>query len=327
MQLARGVCKEEKQKRYFGYNVTYQSCEKHETMKRNNTMTSKTQNQHIRIGELNRLKVVRDTDFGLYLQAEDFEEVLLPNIYVMEDEMPMEALVDVFVYTDSEDRPVATTKMPYAKLGEYGYFTVVDYKSYGAFVNWGLPKDLFVPLSQQKEYFNIGKKYILRICLDEQTGRLYGTQKIGQYFNRSMKGMHQNKELEVLVIAKTPLGYKVVADNQYEGMLFDNEIFEEIGVGDRKKAYIKTVRKDGKLDLSLQPIGKKAKVDEGEQKVMELLEAHSGELPFTYKSDAEEIQKVFGMSKKNFKRTLTALLEQNRIILTDKSIVQEKKGE
>lgn len=327
MQLARGVCKEEKQKRYFGYNVTYQSCEKHETMKRNNTMTSKTQNQHIRIGELNRLKVVRDTDFGLYLQAEDFEEVLLPNIYVMEDEMPMEALVDVFVYTDSEDRPVATTKMPYAKLGEYGYFTVVDYKSYGAFVNWGLPKDLFVPLSQQKEYFNIGKKYILRICLDEQTGRLYGTQKIGQYFNRSMKGMHQNKELEVLVIAKTPLGYKVVADNQYEGMLFDNEIFEEIGVGDRKKAYIKTVRKDGKLDLSLQPIGKKAKVDEGEQKVMELLEAHGGELPFTYKSDAEEIQKVFGMSKKNFKRTLTALLEQNRIILTDKSIVQEKKGE
>ncbi|MFA7026541.1 MAG: S1-like domain-containing RNA-binding protein [Sulfurovum sp.] len=290
-------------------------------------MTSKTQNQHIRIGELNRLKVVRDTDFGLYLQAEDFEEVLLPNIYVMEDEMPMEALVDVFVYTDSEDRPVATTKMPYAKLGEYGYFTVVDYKSYGAFVNWGLPKDLFVPLSQQKEYFNIGKKYILRICLDEQTGRLYGTQKIGQYFNRSMKGMHQNKELEVLVIAKTPLGYKVVADNQYEGMLFDNEIFEEIGVGDRKKAYIKTVRKDGKLDLSLQPIGKKAKVDEGEQKVMELLEAHGGELPFTYKSDAEEIQKVFGMSKKNFKRTLTALLEQNRIILTDKSIVQEKKGE
>ncbi|MDD3591518.1 MAG: S1-like domain-containing RNA-binding protein [Sulfurovum sp.] len=296
-------------------------------MKRNNTMASTTQNQHIRIGELNRLKVVRDTDYGLYLQAQDFEEVLLPNIYVMEDEMPMEALVDVFVYTDSEDRPVATTKMPYAKLGEYGYFTVVDYKSYGAFVNWGLPKDLFVPLSQQKEYFNIGKKYILRICLDEQTGRLYGTQKIGQYFNRSMKGLHQNKALEVLVIAKTPLGYKVVADNQYEGMLFDNEIFEEIGIGDRKKAYIKTVRKDGKLDLSLQPIGKKAKVDEGEQKVMELLAAHSGELPFTYKSDAEEIQKVFGMSKKNFKRTLTALLEQNRIILTDESIVKVKEGE
>jgi len=289
-------------------------------------MSSITQNQHIKIGELNRLKVVRDTDFGLYLQAQDSQEVLLPNSYVMEDEMPMEALIDVFVYTDSEDRPVATTKMPYAKLGEYGYFTVVGYKSYGAFVNWGLPKDLFVPLSQQKEYFTIGKKYILRICQDRQTGRLYGTQKIGQYFNRSMKGMHQNKALEVLVIAKTPLGYKVVADNQYEGMLFENEIFEKIGIGERKKAYIKTVRKDGKLDLSLQPIGKKAKVDEGEQKVLKLLAAHSGELPFTYKSDAEEIWKLFGMSKKNFKRTLTSLLEQNKIMLTKESIVKVSEG-
>lgn len=283
-------------------------------------MTSKTQNQHIKIGELNTLKVERDTDYGLYLTAEDSEEVLLPNVYVMEDEMFIGTLIDVFVYTDSEDRPVATTKMPYAKLGEYGYFTVVDYKSYGAFVNWGLPKDLFVPLSQQKEYFNIGKKYILRICLDEQTGRLYGTQKIGKYFNRSMKGLHQNKVLDVLVIAKTPLGYKVIAENQYEGMLFDNEIFEEIGVGERKKAYVKIVRKDGKLDLSLQPIGKNKKVDEGEQKILEQLEAHGGELPFTYKSDAEEIKKVFGMSKKNFKRTLTALLEQKKVDLTEDSI-------
>jgi predicted RNA-binding protein (virulence factor B family) len=290
-------------------------------------MTSQTQNQHIKIGELNRLKVERDTDYGLYLAAQDLEEVLLPNVYVMEDEMPLDALIDVFIYTDSEDRPVATTKMPYAKLGEYGYFTVVDYKSYGAFVNWGLPKDLFVPLSQQKEYFNIGKKYILRICLDEQTGRLYGTQKIGKYFNRTMKGLHQNKELEVLVMAKTPLGYKVIADNQYEGMLFDNEIFEAIQVGDRKKAYIKTVRKDGKLDMSLQPIGKKAKVDEGEQKVLDQLEAHSDKLPFTYKSDAEEIKKLFGMSKKNFKRTLTALLEQNKIKLTDEGILKVKEGE
>lgn len=287
-------------------------------------MPPKTQNQHINIGRINTLKVERDTDYGLYLAAQDLEVVLLPNVYVMEEEMEIGTLLDVFVYTDSEDRPVATTKMPYAMLGEYGYFTVVDYKSYGAFVNWGLPKDLFVPLSQQKEYFNIGKKYILRICLDEQTGRLYGTQKIGKYFNRTMKGLHQNKELDVLVMAKTPLGYKVITDNQYEGMLFDNEIFEALHVGDRKKAYIKTVRKDGKLDLSLQPIGKKAKVDEGEQKILEQLEAQGGALPFTYKSDAEEIKKVFGMSKKNFKRTLTALLEQNKIKLTEESIVNLK---
>ena len=285
---------------------------------------TKTQNEQIKIGEVNTLKIERDTDYGYYLVAKDYNEVLLPNIYIMEDEMPMGSLLDVFIYTDSEDRPVATTKMPYAKLGEYGYFTVVDYKSYGAFVNWGLPKDLFVPLSQQKEYFTISKKYLLRVCLDEQTGRLYGTQKIGKYFNREMKGLHQNKVLDAIVLAKTPLGYKVVADNQYEGMLFENEIFEPIKVGDQKKVYIKTVRKDGKLDLSLQPIGKQAKIGEAEGSILKRLEEAGGELPFTYKSDAEEIQKVFGLSKKNFKRTLTALIEKKEIILLDNAIKAAK---
>ena len=284
-------------------------------------MKNTIEDTYIKIGEANVLKAARESEFGLFLSAQDGEEVLLPNAYVQKEEMPLGALLNVFIYTDSEDRPVATTKLPYAKLGEYGYFTVVDYKSYGAFVDWGLPKDLFVPLSQQKEYFNIGKKYILRICLDEQTKRLYGTQKIGKYFNRDMKGLHPNKEMQVLIIAKTPLGYKVVADNQYEGMLFDNEIFEETNIGDTKKAYIKTVRKDGKLDLALQPLGKKAKTDEAQQKILQLLAENKGRLPFTYKSDAQEIQNMFQLSKKNFKHTLTALIESNQIILEEDGIV------
>ncbi|HSR74241.1 MAG TPA: S1-like domain-containing RNA-binding protein [Sulfurovum sp.] len=290
-------------------------------MQKDTMNAEKSKNLTINIGEINTLEVTRDTDYGYFLEAKDGNEILLPNVYVMEDEMPMGSLIDVFVYTDSEDRPVATTKMPYAKLGEYGYFTVVDYKSYGAFVNWGLPKDLFVPLSQQKEYFNIGKKYLLRVCLDEQTGRLFGTQKIGKYFNRDMKGLHQNKELDAIVLAKTPLGFKVVADNQYEGMLFSNEIFEEIRIGDRKKVYIKSVRKDGKLDLSLQPIGKQAKISEAEHTILQLLKEADGTLPFTYKSDAEAIKKVFGMSKKNFKRTLTELIENQKIQLLEDAIV------
>jgi len=294
--------------------------EKSETIETVKPTTEKIRNKTINIGEVNTLKIERDTDFGYYLTAEDFNEVLLPNVYIMEDEMPMGSLLDVFIYTDSEDRPVATTKMPYAKLGEYGYFTVVDYKSYGAFVNWGLPKDLFVPLSQQKEYFTLGKKYLLRVCLDEQTGRLFATQKIGKYFNREMKGLHQNKVLDAIVLAKTPLGYKVVADNQYEGMLFNNEIFENIKIGDRKKVYIKAVRKDFKLDLSLQPIGIQAKIEEAEGTVIQLLKEANGELPFTYKSDADEIKKVFGMSKKNFKRTLTELIEEKKIELLNSSI-------
>ena len=268
----------------------------------------------IEIGRINRLEVLRETDHGLYLQAKDDSEVLLPNAYVDADTMHVGSLVDVFVYTDSEDRPVATTKMPYAKLGEFGYFTVVDYKSYGAFVNWGLLKDLFVPLSQQKEYFQIGKKYILRVCLDEETGRLYGTQKIGKWISRDMTGLHPNKEMDLLVIAKTPMGYKVIADNLYEGMLFENEIFEPLQRGDRKKGYIKQIRKDGKLDLSLQKLGAGNNQEALEERVLEVLRQRGGRIGMTSKSDAEAITKTFGMSKKNFKRALNVLKEKKRIV-------------
>ncbi len=279
-----------------------------------------SKNLVIEIGKVNTLEVMRDTPPGLFLQAKDDTEILLPNAYVVEDEMPIGSLVDVFVYTDSEDRPIATTKMPYAKLDEYGYFTVVDYKSYGAFVNWGLPKDLFVPLSQQKEYFTIGQKYILRVCLDEQTNRLYATQKIGKYFSRDTKELHPNQEVDLLVIAQTPLGYKVVVESLYEGMLFKNEIFEEIKKGDRKKGYIKTIRKDGKLDLSLQPIGKKANSSNATATILKILEAKGGEVPFTYKSNAQDIQEEFQLSKKNFKRALTQLIESEQIVLRENSI-------
>ena len=277
-------------------------------------------NLTIAIGELNTLRVERDTDYGLYLRAENFEEVLLPNIYVMEAEMPIGAEIEVFIYTDSEDRPVATTKHPYAKLGEFGYFTVVDYKEYGAFVNWGLPKDLFVPLSQQKCYFHIGSKYILRVCLDAETGRLYGTHKIGKWLSKDTKALSENQKVDVLVLSKTPLGYKVIIENLYEGMLFENEIFETLKVGERKEAYIKKIRKDGKLDLSLQPIGKKASTDVFEQKFLELLTEKSNFIPLNSKSDAEEIMKVFGLSKKSFKRTLTSLIAQKKVELFNEGI-------
>ncbi len=277
-------------------------------------------NLTIAIGELNTLRVERDTDYGLYLRAENFEEVLLPNIYVMEAEMPIGAEIEVFVYTDSEDRPVATTKHPYAKLGEFGYFTVVDYKQYGAFVNWGLPKDLFVPLSQQKCYFHIGSKYILRVCLDKETGRLYGTHKIGKWLSYDTKDLKEHQKMDGLILSKTPLGYKVIVENLYEGMLFDNEIFETLKVGDRRDVYIKKIRKDGKLDLSLQPIGKKVNSNLFEEKILTLLNEHRNFLPINSKSSAEEIMKTFSMSKKNFKRTLTSLIGQKKVELFNEGI-------
>lgn len=277
-------------------------------------------NQTLALGEVNTLRVERDTDFGLYLRAENFEEVLLPNIYVMEDEMPLGAEIEVFLYTDSEDRPVATTKFPYAKLGEFGYFTVVDYQRFGAFVNWGLPKDLFVPLSQQKCHFHIGSKYILRVCLDKETGRLYGTHKIGKWLSKETEYLELNQKINILVLSKTPLGYKVIVENLHEGMLFDNEIFETLKVGDRKVAYVKKIRKDGKLDLSLQPIGKKQNGDTFEEKVLEVLKEKEGFVAVNSKSDAEEIMKVFGMSKKNFKRSVTSLIASKQLELFENGI-------
>jgi predicted RNA-binding protein (virulence factor B family) len=277
-------------------------------------------NLTIAIGELNTLCVQRDTDYGLYLRAENFEEVLLPNIYVMEADMPIGAEIEVFVYTDSEDRPVATTKYPYAKLGEFGYFTVVDYQRFGAFVNWGLPKDLFVPLSQQKCHFHIGSKYILRVCLDAETGRLYGTHKIGKWLSKDTKDLMENQKVNALVLSETPLGYKVIIENLYEGMLFSNEIFETLKKGDRREVYIKKIRKDGKLDLTLQPIGKKATGDVFELKVQELLKENNGFIALNAKSDAEVIMKTFGLSKKSFKRTITSLIEKKNIELFEEGI-------
>jgi len=272
-------------------------------------------NSTIEIGKINKLKVKRDTEYGLYLVAENFDEVLLPNAYVIDDEMPIGSILEVFVYTDSEDRPVATTKYPYAMLGEFGYFTVVDYKQYGAFVNWGLPKDLFVPLSQQKVYFHIGDKYILRVCLDKETGRLYGTQKIGKWLSYEPKDLVKNQKVNVLVLSKTPLGYKVIVENLYEGMLFDNEIFEKLSIGDKKEAYIKNIRHDGKLDLILQPIGKKLTTDIFKSKILDKLKEHNGFIEVNSKSDADKIKNIFGLSKKSFKRSLTSLIENNKIKL------------
>jgi predicted RNA-binding protein (virulence factor B family) len=276
-------------------------------------------NQTLEIGQVNTLRVERDTDYGLYLRAENFDEVLLPNAYVIEEEMPLGSEIEVFLYTDSEDRPVATTKYPYAKLGEFAYLTVVDYKQYGAFVNWGLPKDLFVPLSQQKCHFHIGSKYILRVCIDKETGRLYGTHKIGKWLSYE-PDLKSKEKVNVIVLSKTPMGFKVVVNNLYEGMLFENEIFEELKVGDRRIAYVKKVRHDGKLDLSLQPIGKKDSLESFESKIVEVLAQRANFIALNSKSDAEEIMQVFSMSKKNFKRSLTSLLAKQKITLLNDGV-------
>jgi len=274
--------------------------------------------EYIKLGEFNTLELYKEVDFGVYLRSqEENDEVLLPKRYVNKD-FKLGDIIEVFVYSDSEDRYVATNEKPYAILGEFGNFEVVDTSKFGAFVDWGLPKNLFVPLSTQKNNLKKGDKVIGKIKYDEKTDRLFLDAKIGRNIEPA-KGFERNDKVRILVLAKTPLGYKVIVNNKHEGMLFENEIFENIKVGDKRFAYVKTNREDGKLDCILQPIGKRQKVYMGNDKVLEKLQEKK-EINLNSKSDAEQIKKEFGISKKVFKASLQKLKERGLIEITENGI-------
>lgn len=256
----------------------------------------KDQNYFLELGLINTLRVDRHTEPGIFLMAQDGNDVLLPNRFVT-DEMQDDTLVDVFLYTDSEDRLIATTLKPTAMLDEFAIFDVVDTAKFGAFVDWGLAKDLLVPNMFQKTPFVVGEKRFLKVIYDERTHRLVGTEKLGEFFDKKVKGLAANKEAKILIIAKTPLGFKCIVDDKYEGLIYHNEIFENISLGDVRTAYVKSVRKDGNIDLSLQKAGSK-KSGGSNDKVLELLKQNKGIMPYNYKSDAELIKDIFGLSKK-----------------------------
>jgi len=278
----------------------------------------KTISPYLELGKINRLRVDRETAPGLYLMAEDGNDVLLPGQYVT-DTMCENTIIDVFVYTDSQDRIVATTDKPLAMLDDFALLEVVDIAPFGAFMNWGLPKDLLVPNMFQKTPFTIGEKRFIKIIYDERTHRLVGTEKIGDFFDRRPKGLATNKEVEIVIIAKTPLGFKSIVNGKYEGLIYHNEIFEEIKLGDKRVAYVKTVRKDGNIDLTLRKPGSKNDGSSAE-KVLTLLRQNKGSMPYNYKSDATLIKNVFGMSKKEFKRSLTQLQDARKIEVKETGI-------
>ena len=275
-------------------------------------------NETLIIGEINTLVIDRSTVPGLFLRALDESDILLPNQYVTES-MHIGDTIDVFVYTDSEDRPVATTVKPKAMVNEIAFVEVVDTTPIGAFVNWGLPKDLFVPKTLQKRPFAVGEKRLIRVILDEQTNRLVGTEKISGALETPPKSFYPNTPVEFMIIAKTPLGYKAIVDHKYEGMIYSNEIFEDVRVGQVKNGFVKVLRPDGKLDLSLQMVGK-AKASSAADKMLSMIKANGGMLPYNYKSDPDLIQRTFGLSKKNFKSALTQLSESGKITIKESGI-------
>ena len=267
----------------------------------------------IKQGVVNTLRVNRVSEPGIYLISGDETEVLLPNAYVKKD-MAIDSLLDVFIYTDSEDRLVATTLKPYLYLNEFANLKIVDSAKFGYFVDIGLPKDLLVPKNRQKGTYNIGSYKVLQMQFDERTSRLIASEKY--ILEEEPKNLKQGDEVEIILYSKTPLGFKVIVNNSYEGMIFHSEIFENLKIGDKKRAYIKNLREDKKLDISLQKIGEK--VDSN--KVLEILKANGGVLNFTYKSDAEDIKNMFAMSKKAFKATLTKLIDEKKINLENDRI-------
>ena len=277
-----------------------------------------TLSPHLELGHINTLRVDRQTPHGLFLMAEDTNDVLLPQAYVTED-MVEDTLIEVFLYTDSEDRLIATTKTPKAMLDGFALMEVVDVAPFGAFMDWGLLKDLLVPNMLQKTPFHIGEKRFIKVVYDERTHRLVGSEKLGDFFQRRVQGLKKDQEVEILIIAKTPLGYKCIVEGKYEGLIYHNEIFENIELGASKKAFIKTIRRDGNIDLSLRKSGAKNSASASE-KVLALLKENNGIMPYNYKSDAELIKETFGMSKKDFKRSLTTLQDANKIEVKDTGI-------
>ena len=256
-------------------------------------------NSKIELGRVNRLKIDRKSDHGFYLVSKNGEDVLLPNRYIT-NAMKIGDKIEVFIYKDSEDRLISTTEKPFAMAEEFGYLEVTDIAKFGAFVDWGLPKDLFIPKSAQKHPLKKGERCIFYITYDKNTNRLIGSTKLERYLNDNTKDLQKNQETELIITAKTPLGFKVIVDNLYEGMLYHNEIFEKISIGEKKKGYVKNIRDDGKLDISLQPTGdQKDKI--AMEKVLEVLKKSDGEMLYHYKTDSQIIKEIFSLSKKSFK--------------------------
>ncbi len=276
------------------------------------------QSPYLELGLINCLRVDRHTPHGIFLMALDGNDVLLPQAYVTEAMLEND-LLEVFLYTDSEDRLIATTLKPHAKLNEFALFEVVDVAPFGAFVNWGLLKDLLVPNMFQKTPFKVGEKRFLKVVYDEKTHRLVGTEKLGDFFDKRVRGLSPNKEVKIIILAKTPLGFKCLVEDKYEGLIYHNEIFQHIEIGDITTAFVKTIRKDGNIDLSIRKAGTTSGATIGDI-ILELLKKNSGIMPYNYKSDPELIKNIFGMSKKEFKRSLTALQDSKKIEVKDTGI-------
>lgn len=272
----------------------------------------------IKLGQFNQLRVVKKVDFGMYLDGGDEGEILLPLRYVPE-KCEVDDMLNVFIYLDSEERLVATTLYPYVQVGEFAYLEVSWVNQFGAFLNWGLMKDLFVPFREQKQKMEVGKRYMIHTHLDEDSYRIVASAKVEHYLSKEKADYTPGDEVKALIWQRTDLGYKVIVDNAYSGLVYENEIFTPLQIGQTVKAFIKQVRPDGKIDLELQKSGY-AKVCDFSAELLSYIKTSGGKILLTDKSAADEIYAVFGVSKKTFKKAVGDLYKKRLIILEDNCI-------
>lgn len=271
----------------------------------------------IEAGEYYTLKVLRLADPGAYLD-DGVDGILLPGRYLPENIRPGDS-VEVFVYHDSEGRPVATTEKPYGKVGDIVLLKVVSLTPRGAFMDWGLLKDIFVPKSQQKSRMYKDEKYLVKIYRDARTGRVAATEKIDGFLNNENLTVKEMDVVDLVVYRSSDIGYVVIINNKHTGIIHYNEVFRKMKPGDRFKGFIKRISEENKIDVVAGEPGYN-KVGGEAEKVLHLLEEHDGYLPFNDKSDPEDIYDFFGMSKKTFKMTTGNLYKQKKIAFTDTGI-------
>ncbi|MFZ6045622.1 S1 RNA-binding domain-containing protein [Pseudomonas sp. CR3202] len=272
------------------------------------------------IGRFNSLQVVKHTDFGLYLDGGPDGEILLPKRYVPKDEPSDEGdWLNVFLYLDSEDRPVATTLRPKVQVGGFASLKVVEINRIGLFLDWGLPKDLLLPHSEEKRPLQVGDYCVVHVYLDKRTRRITATARLDRYLDNTPPRYKTGQEVDLLVTEKTDLGFKAIIEGQHWGLIHKNELFKFVRSGMREKGYIKEIRPDGKISLSLQPVGVAAVSGLGEQ-IIAALRAEGGVLALSDKSPPELISQRFGVSKGNFKKAIGGLYKQGLIRIDDDRI-------
>ncbi|HEY5653801.1 MAG TPA: S1-like domain-containing RNA-binding protein [Pontiella sp.] len=271
----------------------------------------------VEVGKINQLEVSRQSDFGLLFDGLQLGEILMPKRYVSKA-WKVGDKVDVFVFLDSEDRLTATTDKPKAQVGDFALLRCTDTTTIGAFLDWGLSKDLFVPFREQRVKMRKGESYLVYLYYDKASGRIVGSSKLDKYLT-SRRFYKNGEEVDLMVWQKSDLGYKCIINDERWGMIFFNDVFQALSRGQKLKGYIKNVRPDGRIDLILQKPGYE-KVTDLSQTILNYLKKEGGFMPITSKTPSEKINALFGVSKKTYKNAIGALYKKRLITIEDDGV-------